>query len=261
MMRHSLQMDIILDWVIPAAGALLTVILCVAAVPTAFSIHKSRRLGSFNPLPYPPMVLQNICWILYSMELKFPTSVFIFIPNWIGFIGGVYIIGTVYPLCRITIRNLMLSVLILGAVCFPPALFLFLFYSQTSGLHQFLGFVAVGIQLIFFASPLSAMAMIIRRKNSSCIHVGLAISTAIAGLFWTIYGICIGDLFLIIPNSIGGILGCIQIILKSTFRNGAHSRKITWEEGNDDFYDSISEEDDSSSKLLPTDSTDISNIG
>ena len=37
------------------------------------------------------------------------------------------------------------------------------------------------------------------------------------GTFWAAYGIAIGDFFIIIPNSIGAMLGCVQIVLYILF--------------------------------------------
>ena len=58
---------------------------------------------------------------------------------------------------------------------------------------QVMGMVAVIALIIFYTSPLSDMANVIKKKDASSISFPMAIANGINGLLWTAYGFAIAD--------------------------------------------------------------------
>jgi solute carrier family 50 protein (sugar transporter) len=79
------------------------------------------------------------------------------------------------------------------------------------------GIVANINNLFFYAAPLSTMVTVFRTKSSISIHRRTMIMNTANGAFWAAYGLAVNDVFLIIPNSIGTILGVVQIVLCMIF--------------------------------------------
>jgi len=69
----------------------------------------------------------------------------------------------------------------------------------------------------FYAAPLSTMVTVLRTKSSISIHRRTMIMNTANGTFWSAYGLAVSDVFITIPNSIGAILGVVQIVLCIVF--------------------------------------------
>jgi solute carrier family 50 protein (sugar transporter) len=52
-----------------------------------------------------------------------------------------------------------------------------------------IGATTVFFLVIFYSSPLSTLAMVIKTRNSESIHGPLAIANGINGILWTVYGV------------------------------------------------------------------------
>lgn len=58
------------------------------------------------------------------------------------------------------------------------------------------GFIGIGVSLIFFASPLANLAHVVRVKNSESLPFSMIVSSFVVTLLWFIYGNLIGDYFI-----------------------------------------------------------------
>uniref|UniRef100_A0A336LQ62 Sugar transporter SWEET n=1 Tax=Culicoides sonorensis TaxID=179676 RepID=A0A336LQ62_CULSO len=76
-----------------------------------------------------------------------------------------------------------------------------------------IGFVGIGVSLLFFASPLANLAHVVRMKNSESLPFSMIVSSFVVTLLWFIYGHLIGDYFIQVPNFIGCVLLVLQLML------------------------------------------------
>jgi solute carrier family 50 protein (sugar transporter) len=75
--------------------------------------------------------------------------------------------------------------------------------------------VLVNLNLIYFyGAPLQAMNTVIATNNSESIHVPTMMMNWLNTSFWISYGIARKDLVIILPNSMGLLLGLAQGALK-----------------------------------------------
>ncbi|KAL7571722.1 hypothetical protein ACA910_002822 [Epithemia clementina (nom. ined.)] len=78
--------------------------------------------------------------------------------------------------------------------------------------------VAVNLNLVFFyGAPLSTIAQVLKERNSATIHIPTIVTSTANGLFWFAFGLAVFDLFIIVPNGLGALLGVVQMFLCVTF--------------------------------------------
>ncbi len=90
--------------------------------------------------------------------------------------------------------------------------FAFIMLGPKVGL-TILGYLANSIVFVVFASPLSTAAKVIKTKNSASINRPFGIIQVLNCITWTCYAAYIGDIYLLVPNAVGLLLGIIQCIL------------------------------------------------
>lgn len=73
------------------------------------------------------------------------------------------------------------------------------------------------------ASPLLQVKSILRRKDASCLPLGMSAMNVVAGTIWMIYGIMLGDPLVICPNLFALTMGSIQVSLILLYPGGKDS--------------------------------------
>mmetsp|Transcript_11238 Transcript_11238/g.13298 ORF Transcript_11238/g.13298 Transcript_11238/m.13298 type:complete len:290 (-) Transcript_11238:246-1115(-) len=102
---------------------------------------------------------------------------------------------------------------ILSAIIFVP--------TSTEVKQQVIG-LCVNINLIiFYGAPLSTIAMVLRTMDSSSIHRRTLAMTLLNSFFWGSYGVGVMDMWILVPNLCGVILGLIQLMLCCIFSRTA----------------------------------------
>ena len=75
------------------------------------------------------------------------------------------------------------------------------------------GFTVNFILLVYYAAPLSTMFRVIKRRDSSSLHLPMGIMNLINGSLWVAYGIAIDDMFVAVPNGIGAGFAVVILLL------------------------------------------------
>jgi solute carrier family 50 protein (sugar transporter) len=214
------KMGVLLDYVVPIIGTVLTNFLFFSPMQTVLQIDESGQLGDLNPLPYPLMVFNCAGWIIYGLSFGNPTVYYMFAANFSGVINGIYYSLVTFPLASRAVQiNMRRLFVILPLISLSAAYFLaFGLRNDSETLHTALGVIAISISVVFFASPLSTIVDVLRSKSARTIHIPLSITAGTSTFLWTIYGIAISDWFIIIPNALATIFSSIQLILVMVFR-------------------------------------------
>ena len=85
--------------------------------------------------------------------------------------------------------------------------------------------VLVNFNLIFFyAAPLQSILKVIRTRSSDSINVPTMLMSIVNTSFWLAYGFAQKDIYIMIPNGLGLLLGCAQgvVCLAYPRRGGGH---------------------------------------
>ena len=83
-----------------------------------------------------------------------------------------------------------------------------------------LGVIAAAWGVLMASSPLLQMRRIIRRRSSLDVSLSYLAVLEIGFTLWFAYGIALGNLALVIPNSVALVVGLATIVVAIRFRRG-----------------------------------------
>jgi len=90
--------------------------------------------------------------------------------------------------------------------------------SLSKDVKQLIVGLTVNANLVFFyGAPLSTIWSVFRTGSSSSIHLPTMVTNTLNGVFWCAYGFAVMDLFILIPNGLGALLGFVQLCLRLAF--------------------------------------------
>ncbi|XP_073127974.1 bidirectional sugar transporter SWEET1-like isoform X2 [Henckelia pumila] len=132
------------------------------------------------------------------------------------------------------------KVKILGLLCCILSVFSVIALVSVLAIHDankrknLCGFAATIFSIIMYASPLSAMRMVIKTKSVEYMPFLLSLFVTLCGTSWFIYGLIGKDIFILVPNGFGCFLGTMQLILYAIYRSnklGENSSNIITTDG------------------------------
>ncbi|EDO37599.1 predicted protein [Nematostella vectensis] len=83
--------------------------------------------------------------------------------------------------------------------------------KETAVFH--LGLVCSVFSVAVYGSPLVSLATVIRKKSTECLTFSLCLANFLVSLQWAMYGKLAQDNFITVPNSVGALLGSLQLSL------------------------------------------------
>jgi len=72
---------------------------------------------------------------------------------------------------------------------------------------------ANSILVLYYGSPLSALAQIIKTGSAASLHLPSVFANFANGMLWTLYGLAMKDKFISIPNGVGTALAIVQLVV------------------------------------------------
>ncbi|KNE58414.1 hypothetical protein AMAG_03987 [Allomyces macrogynus ATCC 38327] len=205
---------VVLNTVIPLLGVLTAILVTVAPVKEVLRFRKRQALGNLNPTPYAFIFGNALIWIGYGQFVKDP---FVVTPNLLGCVCGAWFTHSAYlyatPRQRWHLDVISLGLLFVVMMSTSVAV---LALDYASG-RQLLGIVSIIILALFYSSPLTAFAHVVRTKNAAIFSLPLAAACLVNGALWTVYGVVLADWFIWGPNLLGAIVAVMQIVCRIVF--------------------------------------------
>ncbi|KAH0552237.1 hypothetical protein KQX54_007565 [Cotesia glomerata] len=78
---------------------------------------------------------------------------------------------------------------------------------------EHVGILSCGFTILFFASPLTMLAHVIKHKSADSLPFPVIISSLVVSCQWFAYGSLIGDPYIQLPNFLGCVLSTFQLSL------------------------------------------------
>ncbi|XP_076927678.1 bidirectional sugar transporter SWEET6b-like [Bidens hawaiensis] len=204
--------------VIGVIGNIISIILFLSTVPTFYKIWKRKSVERFSPVPYLVTFVNCGLWIFYGLPLVHPHSLLVTTTNGFGIvIESVYLLlFIIYSDHKKRIRVLL--TLIVETIFLCVLVILVLSLTHTTKLRSaIVGGIAVGGNIVMYASPLSVMKMVITTKSVEYMPFLLSLFCFANGICWFSYALIRFDPFVAVPNGIGALFGLAQLILYATF--------------------------------------------
>uniref|UniRef100_A0A182P8V0 Sugar transporter SWEET n=1 Tax=Anopheles epiroticus TaxID=199890 RepID=A0A182P8V0_9DIPT len=169
---------------------------------------RKKSTGDTSAVPFISGFLSCFMWLKYGVLTEESTVILV---NFIG--SALFFSYTVvfFIFCvnkREVIRQMMgISCIILSATFYT------MIETDEEKSIRVIGLLCCCLAVLFFASPLTKLAHVIRTQNTDSLPFPIILASFFVCLLWTAYGVLIGDRFVQIPNLLGGILAGIQLTL------------------------------------------------
>ncbi|KAK9059351.1 hypothetical protein SSX86_021971 [Deinandra increscens subsp. villosa] len=204
--------------VVGIIGNVIALILFLSPLPTFVQIVKKGAVEQFSPVPYLATFVNCGIWVLYGLPVVHPHSLLVITINGTGLL-----IETVYLLLfliycgrkqRIKVLLIMLGELLFLGVLSVLALTV---AHSTKVRSDIVGSIAIVGNIMMYAAPLSVMKLVITTKSVEYMPFFLSLFSMLNGISWTIYALIRFDIYIVIPNGLGSLLGIAQLILYAAF--------------------------------------------
>ncbi|CAL1373641.1 unnamed protein product [Linum trigynum] len=205
--------------VIGIIGNVISFGLFLSPLPTFVQIWKKRSVEQFKPDPYLTSAVNCMAWVVYGLPMINPNGLLVLTTNGVGtFISFIYIAIFVLYSSDNKKRVKILTILLVE-ICFIVLLLLLVVFlvPTVSKRTLIVGVVAVVLCVINYGAPLSVLKMVIETRSVEYMPFFLSLACFANGAIWTAYALIRIEIFLVIPNGSGALLGLVQLILYATF--------------------------------------------
>ncbi|KAL1559472.1 bidirectional sugar transporter SWEET17-like isoform X1 [Salvia divinorum] len=211
-----------LSFMLGVLGNISAFLILLSPIGTFARIVKKRSTEDFSSFPYICMVLNASLWTYYGI-IK-PDALLVATVN-----GSGILISTVYLFLylafappKIRVRTAAIAaVMDVGFVV--VAIWVSKFELEGESSINFTGFLCACFNILRYASPLSIMRQVVITKSVEYMPLLLSICLCANGLTWATYAMLVRDIFLLVPHSMGFLLGVSQLVLYAIYRKGKSS--------------------------------------
>eukprot|EP00878_Enallax_costatus_P000940 GHUV01001070.1.p1 GENE.GHUV01001070.1~~GHUV01001070.1.p1 ORF type:complete len:292 (+),score=74.63 GHUV01001070.1:289-1164(+) len=201
----------VMKYMCPSLGAAIAFAMFISPFRAVLRVDREKQLGDLNPIPYTAMAANGMSWIAYGIVIH---DFFVYGSNISGLLLGLFYVMTCYKYASDKVQDVMRAlVLLVSAVFIVIALVHMGAGLDQHGNEKLWGSTAVGILAVYYVTPLTTLATVLRQRDSSSLQRPLLLANMANGVMWFCYGIAIGDWFLIAPNGIGAAFSLISLII------------------------------------------------
>lgn len=79
--------------------------------------------------------------------------------------------------------------------------------------RSYVGLFCSSFTIVMYASPLADLAKVIRSRSTRCLSFPLTVTTFLASSSWTLYGLWLKDLYIMVPNVPGIVTSVVRLWL------------------------------------------------
>lgn len=214
MRSMSLFGDLSFKDILATSATISTVLQFLTGSVICHTYIRKKSTGETSAVPFVSGFLSCSLWLKYGLLSEEHTIIFV---NTIGsalFLSYVIVYFTFSVNKRIVVRQfLIVSCFILGCTVYTK------YEQDAEEALRVIGLICCCVGVLFFASPLSVLAQVIRTKNTESLPFPIIIASFFVSLQWFLYGMLIEDSFIQVPNLLGCILSSIQLLLYVIYPN------------------------------------------
>jgi len=166
-------------------------------------------------VPYPVAFTTCFAWCLYGTVIG---DAWPFVGNILPVLGNAFCTVTALRLCESPRAAALTERLTLGGILVLLILMLVsvsqLVLSDDAVRADIAGYICIGLCIMQFFSPCVEAMRAVRTRDASKISLPLAVTGALCGFFWAIYGLTTGRAAMWIPNGAGFALSATVCVVK-----------------------------------------------
>jgi len=212
--------------VVSWAGTLCAVLLFASPAPTFRNIVREGAVRNFDALPYLLALLQCSLWVSYSVIT--PNRLPSLLTNLCG--AGLELIWCILYLSFSSERTAFATkfvVVVAAWILLTGVDVLTVPHMQAWQRHRLkpqdsiqteaLGLICVVFNIMMYAAPLGIVKRVIQTGSVEYMPLGLSVCTLLCSSTWTAYSLMVNDIWMLIPNASGVLLGVVQLVIYSWF--------------------------------------------
>lgn len=195
-----------------------------SGIPSVLEIWRQKSTGSKSPLTFVMLYVNGYIWTAYGV---FAADWTVLISNATSIVLGLLYSGLFYSQIKDAPKRKNMERLVVVSFVFISLLSLLLYINsadterpdetEAAGI-KISGVVGSISAVCLMGSPLAVMKLVIEKQNSIFLPIPITLCANLNAFTWTIYGLTRKDLFIIVPNTVGLVLGMVQICLLFAFQ-------------------------------------------
>lgn len=216
--------------VVAYCGLPLTACYMFSPIPTVLKIIKGRDAQEFSAVPYIVGVFNDVMWVFYATITMAATGKDLRPNIYINVFGAILFTGYIIPFflfSKYRTKNIAQYFGCLSLAAVLMAFFTFVAPHLPMDFHfggdemplapSLCGLVVVTLNIILYGSPLVQLSLVVRTKSVEFMPLGMSLLTFIISCIWSMQGIILADLTVLIPNVMGVLLGAAQLVLYAMY--------------------------------------------
>jgi len=208
-------MTVFTEKIAPTLGTVIANGMFLTGLPPIQAARKNGSMGSLNPIPFAMILANCVAWLNYGFVTQNP---YVFYANALGSMLGLHMTLTgvrlATPNARKSLERLVIG---LGSVLVVSGYVISTVLDTFDAKRTVAGLVANGMLMLYYGAPLTALAQVVKQKDSSSLYWPLSLMSVINGSLWGVYGLALKDMLIAVPNGIGAVFGVIQLLFCLAF--------------------------------------------
>ncbi|XP_059439588.1 bidirectional sugar transporter SWEET16-like [Corylus avellana] len=207
-----------LSIIIGIIGNIISILVFASPIKTFLQVVKKKSTENYKSIPYITTLLSTSLWTFYGL-LK-PGGLLVWTVNGAGVIFQfIYVtLFLIYAPNHLKVKTAKLvGILNVGFLGLVIAVTLLALHGSVR--LTFVGVLCAGLTVGMYASPLSAMRLVIKTKSVEFMPFFLSFFLFLNAGIWSAYAVLVQDFFIGVPNGVGVLLGSAQLILYAVYKN------------------------------------------
>ena len=184
----------------------------ISGIDPVLQIVRNKNIGVVSAIPFLALTVNASLWTYYGVLIGDLT---VWISNAAGILCGsaYFLVFCLYANAVIRRSNIRIAIGV--AVLLAMAMKLPILFNDGRYESEYVGFLGCISAVCMMCSPLGHMKRVMNEESTQSMSLVVSLAMTLNGLSWAIYGAIIADynLFIVAPNFIGCIAGCIQLVL------------------------------------------------
>eukprot|EP00270_Netrium_digitus_P011779 TRINITY_DN3762_c0_g1_i1.p1 TRINITY_DN3762_c0_g1~~TRINITY_DN3762_c0_g1_i1.p1 ORF type:complete len:244 (+),score=64.90 TRINITY_DN3762_c0_g1_i1:186-917(+) len=196
-----------------AVGTLAAVLMFFSPVTTIQRIMRNKSTEEFSPFPFVSTLLNCSVWVVYSLPSVTPNRSSLLVTNFLGAAAQVFFVAVFAKFAKDRPKQLLQQLLGVYGTAMAVLFVLISYVLPADNVSTVVGFMGMILTVVMFAAPLSAVAVVMRTGNVDFMPLSLTVMALICSIVWSMYGAYVRDVYVLVPNALGVLLGLIQLSL------------------------------------------------
>ncbi|CAH1426332.1 unnamed protein product [Lactuca virosa] len=206
------------DFVVGIVGNIVSILSFTSPISQFRDIVKRKCADNYNGTPYIATFLSCSLWILYGL-LDPDEGLLIVTVNAAGVaMQSLYLI-LLFIYSSKEKRVKYFGFVVLDVVCFGVVVAFTLVAFEGGSRRTFTGILCATFTTMMYAAPLAALRTTIKTKSVEYMPILLVFSLFVNGCVWLTFALLVTDVFVLVPNAIGILLGVLQFCVYLMCKN------------------------------------------